>query len=57
MQKKREEEKRKMEYNSYRLKAQLYKAVGLLVKYLYCNILEVFFFLAVTSIIVIFTKC
>ncbi|NXW17712.1 ALMS1 protein, partial [Circaetus pectoralis] len=37
VQKKREEEKRKMEYNSYRLKAQLYKAVGLLVKYLSWN--------------------
>ncbi|NXC15998.1 ALMS1 protein, partial [Corythaeola cristata] len=37
VQKKREEEKRKMEYNSYRLKAQLYKTVGVLVKYLYWN--------------------
>ncbi|KAK1201796.1 ALMS1 protein, partial [Pygoscelis papua] len=35
VQKKREEEKRKMEYNSYRLKAQLYKTVGVLVKYFY----------------------
>ncbi|NXL39705.1 ALMS1 protein, partial [Glaucidium brasilianum] len=33
VQKKREEEKRKMEYNSYRLKAQLYKMVGVLGKY------------------------
>ncbi|NXV14038.1 ALMS1 protein, partial [Cepphus grylle] len=33
VQKKREEEKRKMEYNSYRLKAQLYKTVCVLVKY------------------------
>lgn len=40
MQKKREEEKRKMEYDSYRLKAQLYKTVGVLVKYLYSNIAE-----------------
>ncbi|NXL05767.1 ALMS1 protein, partial [Mesembrinibis cayennensis] len=37
VQKKREEEKRKMEYNSYRLKAQLYKMVGVLIKYLYWN--------------------
>ncbi|NXK08589.1 ALMS1 protein, partial [Herpetotheres cachinnans] len=37
VQKKREEEKRKMEYRSYRLKAQLYKTVGVLVKYLYWN--------------------
>ncbi|NXL52727.1 ALMS1 protein, partial [Podilymbus podiceps] len=37
VQKKREEEKRKMEYNSYRLKAQLYKTVGVLVKCLYWN--------------------
>ncbi|NXW33886.1 ALMS1 protein, partial [Phaetusa simplex] len=37
VQKKREEEKRKMEYNSYRLKAQLYKTVCVLVKYLYWN--------------------
>ncbi|NWQ98888.1 ALMS1 protein, partial [Burhinus bistriatus] len=37
VQKKREEEKRKIEYNSYRLKAQLYKTVGVLVKYLYWN--------------------
>ncbi|NXG85415.1 ALMS1 protein, partial [Stercorarius parasiticus] len=37
VQKKREEEKRKMEYNSYRLKAQLYKTVYVLVKYLYWN--------------------
>ncbi|NXT24879.1 ALMS1 protein, partial [Syrrhaptes paradoxus] len=37
VQKKREEEKRKMEYNSYRLKAQLYKTVGVLVKYFYWN--------------------
>ncbi|NXP52752.1 ALMS1 protein, partial [Heliornis fulica] len=37
VQKKREEEKRKMEYNSYRLKAQLYKTVGVLVRFLYWN--------------------
>ncbi|NXT35403.1 ALMS1 protein, partial [Pelecanoides urinatrix] len=37
VQKKREEEKRKMEYNSYRLKAQLYKTVGVPIKYLYWN--------------------
>ncbi|NXN26930.1 ALMS1 protein, partial [Nycticryphes semicollaris] len=37
VQKKREEEKRKMEYNSYRLKAQLYKTVSILIKYLYWN--------------------
>ncbi|KAK2541322.1 Alms1 [Columba guinea] len=40
VQKKREEEKRKTEYDSYRLKAQLYKTVGVLVKYLYSNIAE-----------------
>ncbi|NXJ62657.1 ALMS1 protein, partial [Rostratula benghalensis] len=37
VQKKREEEKRKIEYKSYRLKAQLYKTVGILIKYLYWN--------------------
>ncbi|NWX50500.1 ALMS1 protein, partial [Steatornis caripensis] len=37
VQKKREEEKRKMEYSSYRLKAQLYKTVSVLVKYLCGN--------------------
>ncbi|NXG63872.1 ALMS1 protein, partial [Hemiprocne comata] len=35
VQKKREEEKRRMEYNSYRLKAQLYKTVGVLLNHLY----------------------
>lgn len=58
MQKKREEEKRKSEYNSYRLKAQLYKMVGLLVRYSYSNRLEyiyiyMFFGLEVISIVVI----
>ncbi|NXX13917.1 ALMS1 protein, partial [Podargus strigoides] len=37
VQKKREEEKRRMEYNSYRLKAQLYKTVSVLVRYLSCS--------------------
>ncbi|NWR76641.1 ALMS1 protein, partial [Centropus unirufus] len=37
VQKKREEERRKMEYRSYRLKAQLYKAVGVQANNLYWN--------------------
>jgi len=54
VQKKREEEKRKSEYNSYRLKAQLYKMVGILVRHSYSNMLEYFFFcLEVISIIAI----